>query len=167
MVDLGLTALWDIVSVYIGPSHREREKRKEKIEERRNVQTTPSAPTASAIGPCPTIIQIVGRPGTGSLPRTIEASDYPVRAVENQRGLIWKLRKESGEETFLYVSRPRRPDLQHILIKLHEDILNGYWVTAYTRMFRKKKSNGLALKVRKREQLFLCLTGRPGLIHIP
>ena len=26
----------------------------------------PPAPTASAIGPCPTIIQIVGRPGTGS-----------------------------------------------------------------------------------------------------
>ena len=32
----------------------------------------PPAPTASAIGPCPTIIQIVGRPVTGSLPRTIE-----------------------------------------------------------------------------------------------
>ena len=29
----------------------------------------PPAPTASAIDPCPTIIQIVGRPGTGSLPR--------------------------------------------------------------------------------------------------
>ena len=26
----------------------------------------PPAPTASAIGPCPTIIQIVGCPGTGS-----------------------------------------------------------------------------------------------------
>ena len=25
----------------------------------------PPAPTASAVGPCPTIIQIVGRPGTG------------------------------------------------------------------------------------------------------
>ena len=25
----------------------------------------PPAPTASAISPCPTIIQIVGRPGTG------------------------------------------------------------------------------------------------------
>ena len=31
----------------------------------------PPAPTASAVGPCPTVIQIVGRPGTGSLPRTI------------------------------------------------------------------------------------------------
>ena len=37
----------------------------------------PSAPTASAIGPCPTIIQIVGRPGTGSLPRTIALPDTP------------------------------------------------------------------------------------------
>ena len=37
----------------------------------------PPAPTASAIGPCPTIIQIVGRPGTGSLPRTIAPPDNP------------------------------------------------------------------------------------------
>ena len=27
-------------------------------------------PTASTLGPCPSIIQIVGRPGTGNLPRT-------------------------------------------------------------------------------------------------
>ena len=45
-------------------------KRRERIEESKNVQTNLPAPTASAIGPCPTIIQIVGRPGTGSLPRT-------------------------------------------------------------------------------------------------
>ena len=31
----------------------------------------PPAPTASAIGPCLSIIQIVGCPGTGSLPRII------------------------------------------------------------------------------------------------
>ena len=30
----------------------------------------PPAPTASAIGPCPTVIKIVGRPDTGSLPST-------------------------------------------------------------------------------------------------
>ena len=39
-------------------------KRRERIDESKNVQTTPPAPTASAIGPCPTVIQIVGRPGT-------------------------------------------------------------------------------------------------------
>ena len=38
---------------------------------------TPLAPTASAIGPCLTLIQIVGRPGTGSLPRTIAPPDHP------------------------------------------------------------------------------------------
>ena len=36
----------------------------------------PPAPTVSAVGPCPTVIQIVGRPGTGSLPSTIAPSDH-------------------------------------------------------------------------------------------
>ena len=51
--------------------------RRERIDENKNVQTIPSAPTASAVGPCPTVIQIVGRPGTGSLPSTIAPPDYP------------------------------------------------------------------------------------------
>ena len=38
----------------------------------------PPAPTASAKGPCPTIIKIVGRPGTGSLPSTIAPPDHPL-----------------------------------------------------------------------------------------
>ena len=37
----------------------------------------PPAPTASAVGPCPTVIQIVGRPGTGSLPSTIAPPEHP------------------------------------------------------------------------------------------
>ena len=37
----------------------------------------PPAPTASAVGPCPTEIRIVGRPGTGSLPSTISPPDHP------------------------------------------------------------------------------------------
>ena len=37
----------------------------------------PPASTASATGPCPTVIQIVGRPGTGSLPSTIAPPDHP------------------------------------------------------------------------------------------
>ena len=36
------------------------------------------APTASTVGPCPTVIQIVGRPGTGSLPSTITPPDHPL-----------------------------------------------------------------------------------------
>ena len=37
----------------------------------------PPAPTASAVGPCPTVIRVVGRPGTGSLPSTIAPPDTP------------------------------------------------------------------------------------------
>ena len=38
----------------------------------------PPAPTTSAVDPCPTVIQIVGRPGTGSLPSTIAPPDHPL-----------------------------------------------------------------------------------------
>ena len=38
------------------------------------------APAASAVGPCPTIIQIVGRPGTGSL----EPSHHPTTPGKNR-----------------------------------------------------------------------------------
>ena len=42
----------------------------------------PPAPTASAVGPCPTVIQIVGRPNTESLPSTIAPPDQPPRLKE-------------------------------------------------------------------------------------
>ena len=42
----------------------------------------PPAPTASAIGPCPTVIKIVGRPGTGSLSSTIAPPDHPRLIME-------------------------------------------------------------------------------------
>ena len=45
----------------------------------------PPAPTASAVGPCPTVIQIVGRPGTGSLPSTIAPPDHPHLFVTKPR----------------------------------------------------------------------------------
>ena len=46
-------------------------KRRERIDESKNVQTYQPAPTASTVGPCVTVSQIVGRPGTGRLPSTI------------------------------------------------------------------------------------------------
>ena len=47
----------------------------------------PPAPTASAVDPCPTIIQIeiVGRPGTGSLPRTFAPPDHPLDLNKKDR----------------------------------------------------------------------------------
>ena len=42
----------------------------------------PPAPTASAIGPCHTVIQIVGRPGAGSLPSTIAPPDHTRTILE-------------------------------------------------------------------------------------
>ena len=38
----------------------------------------PTAPTASAVGPCPTVVQTVGRPGTGSLLSSIAPPDNPL-----------------------------------------------------------------------------------------
>ena len=34
----------------------------------------PPAPTASAIGPCPAIVQIVGRPGIEHLPTNVDGT---------------------------------------------------------------------------------------------
>ena len=42
----------------------------------------PPAPTASAGGPCPTVIQLVGRPGTGGLPSTIAPPNHPRHDTE-------------------------------------------------------------------------------------
>ena len=41
-------------------------------DEIKNVQTTPPE-----VGPCPTVIKIGGRPGTGSLPSTFALPDHP------------------------------------------------------------------------------------------
>ena len=44
-----------VLGLYRAVSKRGR-KRREKIDESKNVQTTPPAPTASAIGNCPTVV---------------------------------------------------------------------------------------------------------------
>ena len=77
---LVVLALLDSISVYNGPSPKERkkEKRKDRGEKKMSKQPQPS-PTPSALGPCTTIIPIVGHPGTGSLPRNIAPPDYPSR----------------------------------------------------------------------------------------
>ena len=58
-------------------------KGRERIEERKMSKQPLPAPTASAIGPCPTIFQFVGRLGTGSLSRTIATPDHPCLLGKN------------------------------------------------------------------------------------
>ena len=63
MVVLGFTALWDSISVYIGPSPREREKEEKMIDKRKKCPNNPHPrPTASTVDPCPTIIKISRTP---------------------------------------------------------------------------------------------------------
>ena len=71
-------------SLYRAVSQREGER----IDKSKNVQTTPPAPIASAIGPCPTVIKIVGRPSTGSLPSTIAPPDHPYGNMKETRKTI-------------------------------------------------------------------------------
>ena len=47
------------------------------IDESKNVQTTPTRTYCERSRPLPYCIQIVGRPGTGSLPSTIAPPDHP------------------------------------------------------------------------------------------
>ena len=76
----------------------------------------PPAPTASAIGPCPTIIQSVGRPGTGSSPRTIASPDHPLHSGQssninivcmrhNLNGISDSLQRKINEPNRNYVSQ--------------------------------------------------------------
>ena len=64
-------------SLYRAVSQREEERGKKGQMRVKMSKLPPPALTASAVGPCPTVIQIVGRPGTGSLPSTIAPPDHP------------------------------------------------------------------------------------------
>ena len=58
------------------PQREEERGKKGKMREKMSKQPPP-APSASALGPCPTVVQIVGRPGIGSLPSTLAPPDHP------------------------------------------------------------------------------------------
>ena len=63
-------------SLYRAVSQREGERGEKGQMRVKMSKQPPHAPTASAVGPCPTVIKIVGRPGTGSLPSTIAPPDH-------------------------------------------------------------------------------------------
>ena len=56
----------------------------------------PAAPTASEVGPCPTVIQTVGRPGTGSLPSTIAPPDHPRYLSDRKQRVIQEVFIQPG-----------------------------------------------------------------------
>ena len=96
-------------SLYRAVSQREGE-RKEVIDERKMSKQPPPAPTASAVGPCPTGLQTVGRPGTGSSPSTIAPPDHPTtttkanfffRAVTDCPLFAIMIRKTARESIYL------------------------------------------------------------------
>ena len=60
-------------SLYRAVSQREGERGETRWRKVKTSKHPPPAPTACAIGPSPTIIKLVRRPGTGSLPRTTPA----------------------------------------------------------------------------------------------
>ena len=65
----------------------------------------PPAPTASAVGPYPTVIKIVGRPGTGSFPSTIAPPDHPLpdrgRKTPTQQLIKKKTKKTDDDDEFM------------------------------------------------------------------
>ena len=85
LVVFGLTALLDSISVFIGPflREREKEKRNDSRREKKMSKQPLSAHTASAVGPCPSLIQISRTPGTVSLLSTIAPSDHPFSPFES------------------------------------------------------------------------------------
>ena len=93
------------LEVYPAPSHhpttppKRGRKRREWIDENKNVQTNTTrtyckrSRSLGAVGPCPTVIQIVGRPGTGGLPSTIAPPDHPCSWLVGYFGLNGPLRQ--------------------------------------------------------------------------
>ena len=81
----------------------------------------PPASTASAGGPCSTITQIVGRPGTGSLPRAIAPPDHPLSRDKLQNREQQTLRKSICSYRSKYMSGNNLPRISLIRGKLFPD----------------------------------------------
>ena len=89
------------MSINIGRSPREGERKK--VDGRKMSKQSPPALTASAIGPCPTIIQISRTLGTESLPSTIALPDHPLKLV------TWPFSEENGMKRLVFNIKTRAP----------------------------------------------------------
>ena len=93
----------------------------------------PPAPTASAVGPCPTVIQNVGRPGTGSLPSTIAPPDHPLLVWRSLVNMHQKLVDWSYQEQF------------------HINVLTNFIFSFRTRLYSTyRKTSGQTVQIQKR-----------------
>ena len=72
-------------SLYRAVSQREGERGEKGQMRVKMSKQPPPAPTASEVGPCRTVIQIVGRPAIGSLPSIIIPPDHPRKRREKDR----------------------------------------------------------------------------------
>ena len=79
----------------------------------------PPVLTASAIGPCPTVIQIVRRPGTGSLPSTIAPPDHPTEHVQAGGETMIDVLTEICNRIWRTGEKPT-PLTQSLIITLHK-----------------------------------------------
>lgn len=71
LIFVGLTALWNSISVYIVPSLWRRTKEKKSGRQRKMSKQPLPSPTASTVSPCPTIIQSSRTPQHWKFPTTI------------------------------------------------------------------------------------------------
>ena len=111
---LGLTALWDSISVYIGPSPKDREKEEKKDRGEWKCPNKPHRTYCKRSRPCPTVIKIVGRPGTGSLPSTLAPPDHPHGADRKAKVLnrMFQLDLKPKYWVIEFVHRNTKPNIE-------------------------------------------------------
>ena len=142
-------------SLYRAVSQREGE-RGERIDESKNVQTTPTPPAASAIGPCPTVIKIVGHPGTGSLPSTIAPPDHPPIRTRD-RLQVWMnatVYVQMFRRRYPVGSDPADAKVASRLIFMAARTLNTVYLHGYSHKYRQ----GGGSRVRAPLEAEICLT---------
>ena len=86
--------------------------------------------TASAIGPCPTVIQFVGRPGTGSLPSTIAPPDHPFSVIKPYE----RIQNEFGHMTKMTATPIYEKKLEKSSPELMTDGLETWYVASGTQV---------------------------------
>ena len=120
-------------SLYRAVSQREGERGEKGQMRLKMSKQPPPAPTASAVGPCPTGIKIVGRPGTGSLPSTIAPPNHP-RFQRRSRLKVWTDDGRTTEASHTISS----PDLR--LRKDNSFLLNEFNIPYFFKIVELMKS---------------------------